>query len=739
MKHVSEDAEIERIREALPRIVSPNLGCPLILSADNPQDTHAYLVLAERREEETPDWTAYQLRAEPSYPQEGMRFPLQIVLLGELHDDALPEFFSDVADTRLLISTTLRSNVFKDQARFWSFRLEPQAGVGHKHLRRVKGHPRSTLFDLVLLKGGQEVHRVKHALCLRVASSEVRFVHLTDFHVAHRNDMWAKEVNSILRAPLGSASLKFINFNERLRRFIKFANEQADKSELDLVLAMGDLVDFVYLGLGHPRPGENNWHVLQDILVEDEGLRVPIFTTVGNHDWRPYPYPPEFNGAIFGLAKKQAETLDYLYRDSFKTIGEKLASVHSKLVGEGPPILARSWWRSVVSFGLRGLELTLQRVTMRLLAVEAKELRRALLATGLRRVWYGAVIALLGYSGADDIGLVEKELDIMAVLPDSPWTMAAGILGVIVVWFLFRNWLGVKLRQTITSLIGVQTSVDGLRDYFLHFNPYFNYAFSVEKCYLLVVDTGHDCLTAQSFWDDGGKKVKSVSVRDNIIGGSPDTMGFFPPNQYFYYSQIAFLEIVLRCIQRMHNQEKDKPRNCRVFVGLHTPPANFSKEDRSRADRKLAAARDDQVLMPRRHWLLGGIDIRYGSINHYLSEFFYLCLGYTQAEPSEFKGPGIDAVFAGHAHWSIEFKLKRPDDVPLGESWKPQVYYGKFSQHVDQGEGPASRWWGPLLLQTAACGPPSQTDEYSPNYRYITVDAQLGVKNLSQRDARSLQ
>ena len=54
--------------------------------------------------------------------------------------------------------------------------------------------------------------------------------------------------------------------------------------------------------------------------------------------------------------------------------------------------------------------------------------------------------------------------------------------------------------------------------------PYFHYAFRLENCYFLVPDTGHDCLTAQSFWDDGGKKVYRIRVRDNILGGSPDTM-----------------------------------------------------------------------------------------------------------------------------------------------------------------------------------------------------------------------
>ena len=660
------------------------------------------------------------MQAEPSCPEEGggKKFSLHMADLGELHDDALPESFAAVAETRLLISTTLRSTVFKNQARFWSFRVKPQDGVGRDSLRRVNGQPRSTLYDLVLYQGQEETHRVKHALCLRVPSSEVRFVHLTDLHVAARNDMWAKEVNRILNPLPGAPPLQFINFNERLRRFIQFANKKADEGKLDLVLAMGDLVDFVQPGFGKLNPGENNWHVLQDILAGDQGLRVPLYTTTGNHDWRLYPYPPEFNTDIFGLSKEQAKKLDYLYHDSSQVIGEKIQGLHSKLIKEGSPILAHSWWRSVVGFGLPRLELMLERISTWVAAFEGRLLKRLapVLLLGLLGHGYFFVREQLYYLGA---------LAVISLLLYVAWQ------------FGVRPWVGDLLRSKITSLLGIQSTVDGLRDYFLQLNPYFNYAFRLENCYLLVVDTGHDCLTAQSFWDDGGKKIKRVSVRDNIIGGSPDTMGFFPPNQYFHYSQIAFLEMVLDCIQKTHQQKVDEPRKCRIFAGVHTPPANFSKKDRCRADRKLEKAQDDQILMPRRDRLLGGFDIRYGTINHFLSEFFYLCLGYSQSEPSEFKGPGIDAVFAGHAHWSIEFKLNRPDDAPAN-SWKPQVYYGRFSQQVDQGGGPPNRWWGPLLLQTAACGPPSHTDEYSPNYRYITVDAQLGVKNLSQRNTRSL-
>ena len=720
MKYTCEDTEIERIREALPRIVSPNLGCPLILSANAPQDTHAYLVLAESREEDIPEWASYGLQAEPSFPEHGggKKFLLDMKELEELKDDALPESFTDVAETRLLISTTLRSIVFRNQARFWSFRLSPKNGVGQDNLRQVNGDPRSTLYDLVLCRGQKETHRVKHALCLRPCSPKVHFVHLTDLHVAARNDMWAKETNRILNPPLGACPLQFINFNERLRRFIQFANQKADAGELDLVLAMGDLVDFVQPGFGKPNPGENNWHLLQDILTGDQGLRVPLYTTSGNHDWRLYPYPHEFNADIFGLSKEQAKKLDYLYHDSSSVIREKIQRVHSKLIKKGSPILARSWWRSIVAFGLPKLELILERISTWFAAFEGRLLKISALVLLLGSLGHG-------YFSGKDLSYFGSLIFIFLLL--------------YMTWqFLVRPWVGNLLRSKITALLGIQSTVDGLRDYFLELNPYFNYAFRLENCYYLVLDTGHDCLTAQSFWDDGGKKIKRVSVRDNIMGGSPDTMGFFPPNQYFHYSQISFLEMVLDCIRQTHNQKVDEPRKCRIFAGVHTPPANLSKSDRRRADRKAMKAQDHQILMPQRHRLLGGFDIRYGSINHYMSEFFYLCLGYKQSDLCNPSGPGIDAVFAGHAHWSIEFKLKRPHGAP-SDSWKPQVYYGNFSQQLGASNNLRDRWWGPLLFQTAACGPPSHTDKYTPYCRYVTVDAQLGVSNLSQRNVRLLE
>jgi hypothetical protein len=293
-----------------------------------------------------------------------------------------------------------------------------------------------------------------------------------------------------------------------------------------------------------------------------------------------------------------------------------------------------------------------------------------------------------------------------------------------------KNWARDTLREKITELIGIESDVGGLSDYFLAINPYFNYAFRVENCYFLLLDTSHDALTAQSFWDNGGKKLRHLKVRDNILGGSPESMAFYPPNEFYPYSQIAWLEKLLHCIKQTHQQLPETDRQCRIVVGLHAPPANLSSEDRDRAD-ELLRSQGSPILL-RRGWPCG-LDVHYGTVNHYVSEFFYLCLGFRESALELSTGPGVDIVLSGHVHWNIDFQLRRPGGTSGARGWKPLVYYGDFSAQVEQHQGTPNCWWNPLILQTAACGPPSETDSQNPYFRYITVDRSLAIRTLQPR------
>jgi calcineurin-like phosphoesterase family protein len=717
---------------AMPRILSPNLGCPEITSLETLENAGASIVVASPQGNR--DWTQYQLRAKPSYVGEGRAFSLVLFEPEVLVGEELPQSIRDVSNTRLLISHTLRSSLFRNRAVFWKFRIRASEKMGSHHLRETQGGLRPTLYDLALCQDGGALHEVKHSLCLRPPSPEVRFIHLTDLHVAARNDLWEGEVNSTVNPDRADRSpLEFINFNERLRLFIREANALSDAGKLDFVLALGDLVDFVRFGFRKAGPLENNWRVLLDIFTGggeeanrgNPGLRVPIFTTLGNHDWRAYPYPPEINSKIFGLRPEDAQKLDYLYADSSEEVGAKLAKVHAKLVSEGSPILARSWWGSAVGIGMRWLTVAWDRVSIRSLALASRYFQTLL----------GTLLVALGGSGVAWHESVRAHLGPLAsVLPSNTTLSVLVILAVVfllglLLFHVLGDWVECKLREKITSLIAIESSVRGLRDYFLNLNPYFNYALRLENCYFLILDTGHDALTAQSFWDNGGKKLQHLKVRDNIIGGSPETIAFFPPNEYYPYSQIAWLELVLDCIHRSHDQLAGGERRCRVFVGLHAPPANLSSKDRTKVD-SLLHQQQGPILL-RRGWPFG-FDIRYGTLNHYLSEFFYLCLGYRQSTLASPSGPGVDVVLAGHVHWNIEFRLDKPAHAGAA-TWKPQVYYGEFSPEIEHNHAPPNRWWGTLLLQTAACGPPSDTQRHTPNFRYIIVTPALAVPTLRPR------
>jgi hypothetical protein len=704
-------------------ILSPNLGCPEIASDQAINERGFRVVIAVSEEFDT---ATYALKASPSFAGQGQDFTLELAGAQKLHTEGLPSRFEDVSETRLLISTTLRTELFPGYS-FWAMWVKPKIVIGEQHLRTVNGHLRSTLYDLALAVGGVVVGRVRHALCLRVGDPCVKFIHLTDLHLAARNDLWEAEVHAVIEgSPVTPGPQAFKNFNGRLREFIRWANEAADKGELDFIWALGDLVDFCRTGLFDHTPGDSNWSIFTEIVAGspaeqqrgNEGLRVPIFTTTGNHDWRTYPYSPVFRLDIFGITKKCAEELDFWYRNTSVEVGRKLEEINQILIRKGSPLLARSWWGAILSMGLRGFLVGLQRLWLRSKAVGA--------TYGLQIAW--SILGATSITAVLKLGPAGAWADVVTWVSHHGWLAAVIIvllLLLVAATVALPAWLYSKLRTTLEDLIAIDAGISSIYECFLRINPYLNYAFELEACYFIVLDTGPDCLTAQSFWDEGGKKVSRITVRDNILGGSPDTMGFYPANEYYPYSQIAWLEKVLNCIGVPKAEDLAKSHRHRIFVGLHAPPANLSVSQRRQAEQQLALSKPYVVMKQG----AGGYNIRYGTVNHYLSQFFYLCLGYRENERDEVTGPGIDAVFAGHAHWNMEFQLRKPAGAV--SAWSPELLYGKFSAQVEAAGDDPNAQWRPLLLQTAAGGPQGPVGtEVPPNFRYVTVNGKGAVCNL---------
>ena len=549
-------------------------------------------------------------------------------------------------------------------------------------------------------------------------------------------------LGTIVGSPVTPGNQDFKNFNNCVRKFVQWANQEADEGRLDFVLVLGDLVDFGRTGLFDRTPDDSNWSTVIAILTGspaelsrgNHGLRVPIFTSTGNHDFRTYPYSPKLKLDIFGITKACASELDLWYRNTAEDIGKKLEAVEQNLIRKGSPLLARSWWGAITGMGLRGFTTGITRLLQRTRAVIAKRAKQLL--------W--VLAAIFGITSVSDLkrllgsGLWPLIVMVwhgmhhpLAAIRSHDWLVAAlfCLLLALALTLVVPSWLNSWLRGMLESLIAITAEVGTIHEYFLRVNPYFNYAFRVGNCHFIVLDTGPDCLTAQSFWDQGGKKIRNITINDNMIGGAPDSMGFYPSNEYYPYSQISWLENVLRCIGTREKRQ-DGSGKPRIFVGLHAPPANLSDKDRKRADDQFELNTHHgkhEVLMKEGRGL-ECYDIRYGGVNHYLSQFFYLCLGYRESQLNKRTGPGVDVVFAGHAHWNLEFELRKPRETDA--EWSPELWYGDFSKKVEATCKDENARWGPLLLQTAAGGPASDTAQDPPNFRLVTVNTEGEICHL---------
>lgn len=704
----------------LPRILSPNLGCPIIISSQDLMRDGIDVVIAEPIDAARSD---YSIVAKPSFGG-GQEFALVQEAQHELTDPGLPRTFERVEQTRWHISTTLRASIFAGKARFVRFSARPSAELTEEPQRTISGGPQITLYDLVLKQGAEEIFTVYHALALRPAEGTLRFIHATDLHVALRNDLYEASLKT--GTDVGDSSpIPFANFNKNLRRFIQRANDLADRGELDFVLLLGDLVDFKEHNYSDRDDyGENNWRLLCDILTGAEakggpaakksGIKVPVFTSTGNHDWRFFPYPPADNAAAYGLDKKSAKTLDPFWADDPEELVQATKEFYQKMIGEGALL-------SNVMLGGRYLHKVGD--LLRTIRDKLREPQRSAKVRGnlldwlLPRMatWKVQVLAPLATSGLVASGakwpILSKLISFLKHLttpPPSPLEVfsivIAGVSGAINGVIGFVKFL---VRWRSPDLMALEAGWQALGGYFLNLNPYFNYAFRVDKNYFLILDTGFDCIRAQRFWDDGRKKLGPIAIKSTILGGSPDSMGFFDANEFYPYSQIVWMEGLLRLIG--HGEGiVDGP--ARIFVGVHAPPINLSMKQRLKADSALQG-QQEIPLAP------GKYNIRYGSINHYLSQFLHLCLGRAEGRPEDRSRP-VTMVLAGHAHWRLECCLRWDPQMK-----QPSVYYGDYTCNPGAWQDCLNKS-RPLILQTPAIGPIGDDPIFKspPHFRWIEVD-----------------
>ena len=152
------------------------------------------------------------------------------------------------------------------------------------------------LYDVaVRTDGGAWQVIAPHAIYRRESWVDFGIAHITDIHVARRIDSF----RPILRqAGRHDAAARMYNWNDRFRGFVKYANYLYRSGVLDLILATGDLVDYLFEDDDDPNGGGNAAFMRQLILGQAPGpdfpdveeLLVPIFMVPGNHDYRKHAY-----------------------------------------------------------------------------------------------------------------------------------------------------------------------------------------------------------------------------------------------------------------------------------------------------------------------------------------------------------------------------------------------------------------------------------------------------------------
>ena len=352
-----------------PLIISPNIGCPIILTpkqvsvesvqcyhfgmnivSPNDLDESDVKILIQKNVSLVPLFdhdpqTGKLIRGNPIHVEIEEIKPTNFVIL-ENYEIAKLYKLREYRGSYLL-----RHNFFGENKKLFYAIAAFQLSESQEILDRLK-YRNFVMFDIVqdFTSLGINQQRVcYHSIVVRNEEWDtIKFMHVTDIHVAKRFDEILNIILNRKRQKYGELVMKYIedrhgplymryfNPNHHLRTFIQFANRESKNKNLDFVIMTGDIVDFC-LKTTLPKMEkfkleETNWDIFLRILLAEpyeirefssqnpyplikEEIAVPIYTVTGNHDVRLYGYPITALKYYehFGLKSFEAE----LYNDRY--------------------------------------------------------------------------------------------------------------------------------------------------------------------------------------------------------------------------------------------------------------------------------------------------------------------------------------------------------------------------------------------------------------------------------------
>ncbi|MCP4006621.1 MAG: hypothetical protein GY725_20775 [bacterium] len=200
---------------------------------------------------------------------------------------------------------------------------------------------RTLLYDLELEVGDRSLTKPNSVYFSANTNQDLKLLTATDIHVARR---WQEIHDDVLRvfpprqtrparhsAELGgfdpadawthdTFADSFVDANRNFARFISIANALWNRGDLDLIVLSGDLIDYKFSDdRGRSGGGfqQSEWSHFEELLLGQsslsERLLVPMYTALGNHEYRLHPYKIQIYGLRHsGLADEQ--TAEYLKR-----------------------------------------------------------------------------------------------------------------------------------------------------------------------------------------------------------------------------------------------------------------------------------------------------------------------------------------------------------------------------------------------------------------------------------------
>jgi hypothetical protein len=161
---------------------------------------------------------------------------------------------------------------------------------------------------------GRRFTEVLHPVFVRRQTGSLRIAHLTDTHIDVRSDVYEENLKRAPK-PMSTAGgrlfyqglpVQLNNWNRAFERLYAHA-----KGDARAILITGDLIDYGRGHVGLVNGGrhrhelavegryhtDRNWFLFYYLLASGSRYAQPVYTILGNHDWRLNPYPPFAPGA----------------------------------------------------------------------------------------------------------------------------------------------------------------------------------------------------------------------------------------------------------------------------------------------------------------------------------------------------------------------------------------------------------------------------------------------------------